>query len=172
MAEGGDVEHRTMALMALAAAAFTAPTRPVRSSPMQHIVMRKKESWARRLPAGMPIAPGSVLCAAEGSFDHYFMDSLVLVIEHSSDGGTKGVLLNHETPFTVADMTDGLGEIIGQNTLFLGGDAGPDTMLMLHGMPLLEGSRRLRPDVADDMLCIGGVKAAIDMAEAGQLRGA
>ena len=109
----------------------------------------KGESWARRLPAGMPIAPGSVLCAAEGSFDHYFMDSLVLVIEHSSDGGTKGVLLNHETPFTVADMTDGLGEIIGQNTLFLGGDAGPDTMLMLHGMPLLEGSRhsaRHRPD--------------------------
>ena len=43
---------------------------------------------------------------------------------------------------------------------------------MLHGMPLLEGSRRLRPDVADDMLCIGGVKAAIDMAESGQLRGA
>ena len=44
------------ALMALAAAAFTAPTRPVRSSPMQHIVMRKKESWARRLPAGMPLS--------------------------------------------------------------------------------------------------------------------
>ena len=84
-------------------------------------------------------------------------------------GSTKGVLLNHETPFTVADMTSNLGDMLGENPLFLGGDAGSDTMIMLHGMPLLEGARKLRAD-GDDSLCVGGVRTAVDLVERGELR--
>ena len=71
----------------------------------------KGESWARRLPASTPLGPGSVLAAAPESYDHYFMDSLVLLIEHSAATGSKAVLLNHETPWTVADMASSLGEV-------------------------------------------------------------
>ena len=163
----------TMLFVAAVAMAFASPMRmsPVQRHARTAVVMRKKESWARRVPASTPLGPGSVLCAAAGSFDHYFMDSLVLVVEHSTELGTKGVLLNHETPFNVGDMTSGLGDLLGENPMFLGGDTGSDTMIMLHGMPLLEGSRRLRPDSPDDVICVGGVKAATEMVDAGQLRG-
>ena len=163
------------ALLFSAVAAWTplhAPIhhRPPTSSPSIVCRAKTKDSWARRLPKSTPLAAGSVVCSAEGSFDHYFMDSIVLLVEHNEEKGSKGVLLTNETPFVVGDMTDGLGDMFAENTLFLGGDAGSDTMLMLHGLPLLEGARRLRPDHPDDPLSLGGVKAAVDLVEKGELR--
>ena len=62
--------------------------RPQYASRRPPLYMRKKkESWARGLPAQTPLSPGSTIIAAEGSFDHYFMDSLVLLIEHSEETG-------------------------------------------------------------------------------------
>lgn len=126
---------------------------------------KKEEHWARRLSDDSPLREGSVVAATPGSFDHYFLESLVLLIDHS-DKGTVGVLLNHETPWTVADMTDSMGEVLSGNTLFLGGDAGRDTMLMMHNMPLLDGAR----PIGETPLCLGGVREAISLVEAGQLR--
>ena len=126
---------------------------------------RGDERWARRVPAEEPLVEGSVIAATPGSFDHYFLESLVLILEHSDEAGTVGVLLNHQTPWTVADMTEALGEL-GENILFLGGDAGRDTMVMLHDLPLLKGARQL----GQTNLCLGGVSEAIDLVGSGQLR--
>jgi putative AlgH/UPF0301 family transcriptional regulator len=127
-----------------------------------------KKEWARWLPADTPLGPGSVVSAAPGSFDHYFQDSLVLLIEHTEAKGTVGVLLNHQTPWTVAEMTPALADNFGNNPVFLGGDAGSDTMLMLHGLPLLEGARPLRAGDST-ALCLGGVGAASELVASGQL---
>ena len=109
------------------------------------------------------------MAAAPGSFDHYFQESLVLLVEHS-DEGTVGVLLNHQTPWHVSDMTASL-PCFADNAVFLGGDAGRDTMLMLHSLPLLEGARPLADgDGVAASLCLGGVNAAAELVQTGQLR--
>ena len=115
------VDDRRAAMHALlfsAVAAWTplhAPIhhRPPTSSPSIFCRAKTKDSWARRLPKSTPLAAGSVVCSAEGSFDHYFMDSIVLLVEHNEEKGSKGVLLTNETPFVVGDMTDGLGDMFG-----------------------------------------------------------
>lgn len=143
------------------------------------IVARKKnQEWARAAPADKAIAAGSVLCASPGSFDHYFMESLVLLVEHDQNIGTKGVLLNHETPWSIADMVGDpdspVVQTFGENPMFLGGDAGRDTMLMLHDLPLLDGARPLNEEAFDPdrpkLLSVGGVSAAADLVADGQLR--
>merc|ERR1719149_618686 len=36
------------------------------------------------------LGPGSIVMAEPGNFDHYFLESLVLIVQHD-DKGTKGV---------------------------------------------------------------------------------
>ena len=100
-----------------------------------------RKLWALPRPAES-LGPGSVVLAHPGSFDHYFLESLVLILEHGPDG-TKGVLLNHETPWTVEDLApDAKMAPFAANAVFLGGDAGRDTITMVHGAsgrPLLGG---------------------------------
>ena len=104
----------------------------------------KNAEWARPLPEDEPIRAGSVLLSTEGSVDHYFHEALVLVIEHSADVGTRGVLLNSITPWTVADMGASLGAL-DSNTVFLGGDAGRDTMVCTLAAPCHTRRRELPP---------------------------
>jgi hypothetical protein len=54
-----------------------------------------KEKWALPM-APETLGPGSIVMAEPGNFDHYFLESLVLILQHD-DKGTKGVLLNHGT---------------------------------------------------------------------------
>ena len=81
-----------------------------------------KAKRAERLPASA-LAPGCVLVAEPGSFDHYFLESLVLLLEHGP-AGSRGVLLNHETPWQVEEMSPGALLPFQANGVFLGGDAG------------------------------------------------
>lgn len=162
-----------MLSLTLAVAAYVlgpptaSPTREQRAGVVQ---ARASNQWAKRLPDEVPLGVGSVVCAV-GSFDHYFSESLVLIIEHSDDEGTVGVLLNHQTPWTINDMTGGAEAMsaFGANEVFLGGDAGRDTMIMVHGQSLLEGARRL---TAEDQapICVGGVQEAAQLVAAGQLQ--
>ena len=59
-----------------------------RSEPCRCDVTRERAEWARRQRG--PPRPGTVLVATPGSFDHYFMDSLVLVLDHDDEKGTSG----------------------------------------------------------------------------------
>ena len=109
------------------------------------------------------LKPGAVLVAAPGSFDHYFMESLVLLLETTPEDGSRGVLLNHEMPWQVEDMgNDKLSECFGQNAVFLGGERGRDTMLMVHSQSDLPGSSPLGP------VHMGGVAAAMQRVASGE----
>jgi putative transcriptional regulator len=90
-------------------------------------------------PSAPALAPGIVLVAAPDNFDHYLCESLVLLLEHDGERGSRGVLLNHETPWSVTEMNDALTPF-DQNLVFLGGDRGADTMLMLHADASLPGA--------------------------------
>lgn len=114
-----------------------------------------KKQWALPMEPDT-LGPGSVVMANPGSFDHYFLESLVLILEHG-EGGTRGVLLNHETPWRVEDLSQGAIEPFAANTVFLGGDAGRDTMVMIHGEPYLPGAEEVGRGVYQ-----GGVSAAVD----------
>eukprot|EP00316_Scyphosphaera_apsteinii_P015627 CAMPEP_0119323098 /NCGR_PEP_ID=MMETSP1333-20130426/59999_1 /TAXON_ID=418940 /ORGANISM="Scyphosphaera apsteinii, Strain RCC1455" /LENGTH=393 /DNA_ID=CAMNT_0007330475 /DNA_START=143 /DNA_END=1324 /DNA_ORIENTATION=+ len=109
------------------------------------------------------LGPGSVVVAAPGSFDHYYLEGLVLVIEDSESSGTRGVLLNHQTPWQVYDMNPMLSAF-SQNTVFLGGDAGRDTMIMLHSEAGLPNARHV-----GGVVWQGGVAAAEEAVENGEL---
>ena len=65
-----------------------------------------KKKWVRPKPNDS-LAPGSVIMSEPGNFDHYFLESLVLIIEHDEAVGTRGVLLNHETPWQVEELSPG-----------------------------------------------------------------
>jgi putative AlgH/UPF0301 family transcriptional regulator len=134
----------------------------------------KKDIWARE--DASPIRAGSVVFSTEGSVDHYFHEALVLIIEHSERSGSRGVVLNNPTPWTVQDMTGrpSLGKL-DDNPIFLGGDAGRDTMLMVHGLHLVEGATPLgEPGVGialgGDALYVGGTANAAELVDAGELQ--
>ena len=122
-----------------------------------------KAKWALPMDP-QSLGPGSVVMAQPGNFDHYFLDSLVLIIEHDASG-TKGVLLNHETPWFVSDLSPGEAlEPFVASRVFLGGDAGRDTMVMVHGEDMLPGAEEVGQGVYK-----GGVAAAAKAVAAGAL---
>ena len=123
-----------------------------------------KSKWVKPQPASS-LGAGSVLLTEPGSFDHYFLESIVLLIEHDENLGSRGVLLNHETPWLVDEMSPGsFSGTFEANPLFLGGDAGKDTMLMIHGEPELPGARPIGRGCY-----VGGVASAVRAVEEGAL---
>ena len=75
-----------------------------------------------------------------------------------------GLLLNHETPWQISDMNPHLLEF-GGNAVFLGGERGADTMLMLHSHPEVHGAR----PVGNAGLMRGGLDDAADRVAGGAL---
>lgn len=121
-----------------------------------------RAKWARPQPDAS-LAPGTILFASEGSFDHYFRESLVLLTAHD-EKGSVGVLLNHQTPWKVEEMAPGALAPFSANSVFLGGDAGRDTMMMIHGEAELPGAVEVGRGVYR-----GGVAAAEQAVEQGAL---
>ena len=150
--------HRTRSSVSMAGSYYSEPW----MSELGRATASKKK-WVLPMDPDT-LAPGSIVMANPGSFDHYFLESLVLVLEHSESEGTRGVLLNHETPWQVYDMSPGAIEPFAANTVFLGGDAGRDTMLMVHGESMLPGATEIGRGVYQ-----GGVESAVSAVEEGAL---
>jgi len=88
----------------------------------------------------------------------------MLVYMHSPEG-SRGVLLNLETPFLMGEMAEGMG-CFAESPVFRGGGAGPDSVIMLHDCAGVEGA----VPVGDSGLYVGGLRHAQELVEAGEAR--
>ncbi len=83
------------------------------------------------------VRPGVVLVAPNHEYNHFLMRSAVFIhavgINEYDEHVTRGVIIDHPTAFTMAEM--GGGSVYGtlaHNILYQGGDAGNDSAMLLH----------------------------------------
>lgn len=107
------------------------------------------------------VAPGSVLIAQPDQYDHFYHEAVMLVLEHG-EGGSRGVLLNRETPFTMGELTPNM-DCFAESPVYRGGNAGSDTVLMLHARSDLRGAK----PVGESGLYLGGLKHAQELVSSG-----
>ena len=98
---------------------------------------------------------GCVLLAHKGEYDHHLMRAAILVFEHNVKG-TMGIILDQPSAFTMGELVGNMGPLEA-NTLFLGGNDGADTAIMLHKYNLDGNSKPLGGGTG---LYIGGQKEA------------
>ena len=73
------------------------------------------------------------------------------------------MLLNHETPWFVTDLAPSeTMEPFVANRVFLGGDAGRDTMVMIHGEEMLPGAEEIGEGVFKGGVTPEDLKSAIE----------
>ena len=104
-------------------------------------VTRSDDLWALPMDSDS-LGPGSIVLASDTSIAHSFIESIVLITHHG-EGVTRGVLLTGETPLTVGDVAPGSSAAFASNTVFMGGDAGKQSLLMIHGEPSLPGANEI-----------------------------
>jgi hypothetical protein len=89
------------------------------------------------------VKTGCVLVAPSYEFNHYYRKSAIFIYgmgtsdkDESGDYLIRGVILDHCTPFTVAEMMSQdeklAGNPLGENLLFRGGDKGREDVILLH----------------------------------------
>ena len=91
------------------------------------------------------VRPGCVLVAPKQEFHHYYRQAAIFVHamgvadDGSGDYVIRGLILDHPTPFTLAEMMDHQPAVVdsalGTNFLFRGGDKGGDGVILLHSQP-------------------------------------
>jgi len=79
--------------------------------------------------------PGCVLLSQPGEHDHFLSKAAVFVFEHN-EGGTQGVILGRQSAFSMGETAPGISPAFAPNTLFLGGESGPDMAIMFHKFDL------------------------------------
>ncbi|MDO4511933.1 MAG: YqgE/AlgH family protein [Bacteroidales bacterium] len=75
-------------------------------------------------------ARGNVLIAKPTVDDECFKRSVILLVDHDSEG-SMGVMVNHLTDYTLADVLDG-PEFFSQIPIYLGGPVGLNQLFFLH----------------------------------------
>ena len=75
--------------------------------------------------------PGCVLLSQPGEHDHFLSKAAVFVFEHNEQG-TQGVILGRQSAFSVGETAPGIAQVFAPNTLFIGGESGPDMAIMFH----------------------------------------
>ena len=104
---------------------------------------------------------GVVLLAQPGEHDHWLVKAAVFVFEHNEQG-TQGVILGKASAFSLGETAPGIG-LFQPNTLFMGGDQGPDMALMFHKYPLGGYAKYVGGGVD-----LGGLRQARELCEARQ----
>lgn len=114
---------------------------------------------------------GCILVAPEHEYNHFLMEQAVLIYEYqeTADGrvDAKGVILERPTAYSVNEMVPGFDEF-SENVMFMGGEDGGNSVVMIHNHGELEGSR----DIGSGLF-IGGVdsaRAALEKAAVGESR--
>ena len=73
---------------------------------------------------------GCVLLSQPSDASHFFIKAAIFVYQCSEKEGVKGVILERPTAFNMGETSPGIGLFEG-NTLYMGGDDGTDTAIML-----------------------------------------
>lgn len=111
------------------------------------------------------VRPGVVLVAPNHEYNHFLMRSAVFIhaigLNEYNEHVTRGVIIDHPTAFTMGEM--GGGSVYGNlahSILFQGGDAGNDSVMLLHS----EGS-------GHDVMDLDGIGDVGDETSQGQVQG-
>ena len=86
------------------------------------------------------ISQGVVLLAQPSVYNHFLIEAAVLVYDFGSGRGSKGVILERATAFSMGETSPNSGPF-GMNTLYLGGEDGSDRAIMFHKYDLGEKSK-------------------------------
>ena len=112
------------------------------------------------------VEAGCVLVASPDEIDHFMRHAVCLVLSHDARG-SRGVLLEMATAFTVGEMATPLADTpFSELPLFRGGGGGKDQILMVHDV---SGLARANP-VGAQGIHVGGLQAARDAVAQGLLR--
>lgn len=103
------------------------------------------EPWAHALASP---EQGCLLLASPLYFldgQQYFRNAVILIFHHNPQG-SAGLILNRPTEYQLSDVAaSGIGTEFGPCRLYLGGDVGPSSAHILHGMPGIQDSIQVLP---------------------------
>jgi len=109
------------------------------------------------------VQAGCVLVASPDEIDHFMRHAVCLVLTHDARG-SRGVLLEMATAFTVGEMAAPLAASpFSDLPLFRGGSGGNDQILMVHDVPGLDRSQPAGPYG----IHVGGLQSARDAVSQG-----
>lgn len=114
--------------------------------------------WDKAVQPASFTGRGSVILCQPGETDRFFTKSVILITEYS-ERGTVGAIINKPTAFTMGEMSPGIG-VFEPNALFMGGNQGSDTAIMLHPYELGGFSKNL-----GNGLYLGGMREAKELVE-------
>ena len=97
---------------------------------------------------------GCILLAQPNDSSHFFVRAAVFIYQYSEEEGAKGVILERPSAFSMGETSPGIG-CFEANTLFIGGEQGSDTAIML-GKRQLEGACKY----VGSGVYLGGMKSA------------
>jgi hypothetical protein len=83
---------------------------------------------------------------------------------------TRGVIIDHPTAFTIGEMTGGgVSGKLASNVLFQGGDAGNDTVMLLHGYGGDSGGIQCGDMIGMSGIYQGGLLDAMNLVDEGRV---
>ena len=112
----------------------------------------------------MPVkfsGPGCVLLAQPNDHSHFFVRAAIFIYQYNVKDGAKGVILERPTAFSMGESSPGIGVFEG-NTLYMGGDDGSDTALMLGRIDFGGTCKNVGSGIF-----LGGMKSASELVKSG-----
>ncbi len=97
---------------------------------------------------------GCILLAQPNDNSHFFARAAVFIYQYTKEEGAKGVILERPSAFSMGETSPGIG-CFETNTLFIGGEQGSDTAIML-GKRQLDGACKY----VGSGVYLGGMKSA------------
>eukprot|EP01041_Mallomonas_annulata_P006298 gene6298-12743_t len=141
------------------------PTRPKTALQMGFRLNSLEMTLDDHIPTDIELSKftgrGSVLLSCPGEFNHFLIKAAVFIYEHN-ERGSAGVILEKPSAFTMGESSPNIGVFEG-NTLYMGGEDGSDTAIMLHKFDLDGNSKYI-----GNGIYLGGIRQAREMVTAGK----
>jgi putative AlgH/UPF0301 family transcriptional regulator len=105
---------------------------------------------------------GCIILAYPKESNRFFSRAAIFIYQYSQEEGAKGVILERESAFSMGETSPGIG-CFEANTLYIGGESGSDTAIMLGKVPLDGACKYVGAGIY-----VGGTKSAKEKIMAGQ----